>query len=277
MRYLGLLLCRIEANILTGEKTMIILKSFATPIIWVLTFLALGLILSKSDRRKILSRIGWWAVLVGTLMLLVFSLWPVAHMLVYSLEYRHSSPSSEVVETLNVIVVLGAASYPSGGLRAEAELSGIGYSRLYKGVSMFRRSGASVLALCGCGLGGDTESDAEVMKTVAINLGIPEDRILIETKSRTTMENAIRLAELLPRGQIWRIGLVTSATHMLRAEKVFSRQFPEHVIVPIPTNYRYDQAAWSAKHAIPSVRAIEQSTVALHEWVGILWYSLRYW
>lgn len=113
------------------------------------------------------------------------------------------------------------------------------------------------------------------MKAAAVYMGVPSEDILTETQSNNTMENAVRLAELLPPGDKRCIGLVTSATHMLRAEKVFRKQFPEYTIVPVPTNYMYYKTVWSANQTIPSAGAFEQSTIAIHEWIGILWYSLR--
>jgi len=214
-------------------------------------------------------------MLLGVLLLLSLSLRPIANILVYSLECQYPPASSEILKTLDTVVVLGAGSNPSGGLRTEAELGGTNYSRLYNGVKVFKQSNANLLGLCG-GKIGNLESDADVMKAVAVYMGVPSEDILTETQSNNTMENAVRLAALLPAGKKKCIGLVTSATHMLRAEKVFRKQFPEYKIVPVPTNYMYDKTIWSVNQAIPSAGAFEQSTTAIHEWIGILWYSIRY-
>jgi len=254
---------------------MPLVKSLATPIVWVMALLILGLVLTRHLRKERRFRIGWFVMLLGVLLLLSLSLRPIANILVYSLECQYNPASSEILKTLDTIVVLGAGSYPSGGLRTEAELSGTTYSRLYNGVKAFKQSDANLLGLCG-GPIGDPKSDAEVMKAVAVYMGVPSDNILTETQSNNTMENAVRLAALIPAGEKRCIGLVTSATHMLRAEKVFRNQFPDHTIVPVPTNYMYDKTVWSVKTAIPSVGALEQSTIAIHEWIGILWYSIRY-
>jgi len=173
-------------------------------------------------------------------------------------------------------ILWNANTTPLHLLRTEAELSGITYSRLYNGVKVFKQSNANLLGLCGGRSIGDPESDAEVMKSVAVYMGVPSEDILTETQSNNTMENAVRLAALLPVREKRCIGIVTSATHMLRAEKVFSKQLPEHTIVPVPTNYLYNKTVWSANQAIPSTGAFVQSTIAIHEWIGILWYSLRY-
>jgi uncharacterized SAM-binding protein YcdF (DUF218 family) len=253
---------------------MPLVKSLATPIVWVLALLILGLVLTRHLRKERRFRIGWFVMLLGVLLLLSLSLRPIANILVYSLECQYNPASSEILKTLDTIVVLSAGSHPSGGLRTEAELNGTTYSRLYNGVKAFKQSNANLLGLCGGRSMGDPESDAEVMKTVAVYMGVPSEEILTETQSHNTMGNAVRLAALLPAGEKKCIGLVTSATHMLRAEKMFRKQFPEYTIVPVPTNYMYHKTVWSIKSAIPSVGALEQSTIALHEWIGILWYSL---
>ena len=255
---------------------MPLVKSLATPIVWVMALLILGLVLTRHLRKERRFRIGWFVMLLGVLLLLSLSLRPIANILVYSLECQYRPASSEILKTLDTVVVLGAGSYPSGGLRTEAELSGATYSRLYNGVKAFKQSDANLLALCGGSIG-DPECDAEVMKAVAVYMGVPSDNILTETQSNNTMENAVRLAALLPAGKRKCIGFVTSATHMLRAEKVFRKQFPEYKIVPVPTNYMYDKTVWSINQAIPSAGAFEQGTIAIHEWIGILWYSIRYW
>jgi uncharacterized SAM-binding protein YcdF (DUF218 family) len=114
------------------------------------------------------------------------------------------------------------------------------------------------------------------MKVLAVYMGVVESKILVETQSQNTMENATRLAELLGEGRGRRIGLVTSATHMRRSERVFRKSFPQDVIVPVPANYTYDPFVRFRDYIIPSAWALLKSTTALHEWIGIFWYSLRY-
>jgi len=250
-------------------------KSLATPVVWVLILLVMGLALARWKRRKAHPGIAWWAVFTGTLVLLVFSLRPVSDLLTYSLESKYTPASTEVLRSLDVLVILGGGLYSSGGLRTEADLAGPTYSRAYHGIRLFKESGAGLLALCGGGSGRHPDSEAETMKAMAMQMSIPEDRILTEMRSLNTRQNAAFLAELLPKGTGRKIGLVTSATHMLRSQRVFRRQFPGDVIVAVPVNYTYDPMVWAPGTFIPSVTALQESTIALHEWFGILWYSLR--
>ncbi len=114
------------------------------------------------------------------------------------------------------------------------------------------------------------------MKALALELGVPESRIIIETKSRNTMENAVNLAKMLSSTQARRIGLVTSALHMPRSVKVFQEEFPNDTIVPVPVNYLYSPD-WSNPRAyMPSADTLAKSHYALHEWIGMVWYIIRY-
>lgn len=255
---------------------MLVLESLATPVVWVLAFLTLGLIMSRWRRRQTSSRASWWAVLVGTLGLLGLSVRPCANLLTYSLEHRYSHPSPDVLRSLDIVVVLGAGTYSPWRFRTEAELNGPSYSRWYNGVLAFNSSDADLLVFCGGSSREEGKGEAEVMKAMAVYMGVPGDRILAETQSRNTMQNAACLAKLLPARRARRIGLVTSATHMWRAEKVFRKQFPDDTIIPVPVNYTCGPLLCGWKTFIPSVRALEKSTVALHEWIGILWYWVRY-
>ncbi len=255
---------------------MYLLKSLATPVAWALLLTAAGLILTRFSRGRRLFKIGWWSLLAGMVTLLAFSLDPVANLLTYSLEHRWQSPSPEVLETLDVVVVLSGGAYPSGNLRREPELAREAYPRLYRGVEYFRSSSARVIAFCGGPPRPGAESEAETMRMMAVALGVPVERTVVEPNSHNTMTNAARLAGILPPGEGRRIGLVTSATHMLRSKWVFERVFPGDTIVPMPVHFTYDPAGWTTEKITPTVVHLQESTTALHEWLGILWYAVRY-
>ena len=255
---------------------MDLLKSLATPVGWVLLLMAAGLILTRFSRSRRLLKVGWCSVLAGALVLLIFSLDPMANLLTYSLERRYQAVSPETLKTLDVIVVLGGGTYPSGGLRREPELSRNAYPRLYRGVEYFRNSSATVIAFCGGPSRPGAENEADVMQAMAIAMGVPKERTVVEPHSLNTMTNAAGLAEVLPAGEGRRIGVVTAAAHMMRSKWVFERVFPRDTIVPLPVYFTYDLAPWTTAKITPKVGNLEKSTVALHEWIGILWYAVRY-
>jgi uncharacterized SAM-binding protein YcdF (DUF218 family) len=260
---------------------MIVLKSFAAPVVWVLVLLVLGLVLTRKSRRRdpkpcASLRLGRFLLLVGVVLLVALSCKPVANGLTYALESTYRPPPPEALNGLDIVVVLGGGLYPSGGLRQEAELGSYTYPRFYHGVRVFRDHHAGLLAFCGGPPREGTESEAQIMKAMAVHLGVPEDKILAETTSRTTFENVANLARLLPAGQGRRLGLVTSAVHMWRSYRALAGQLPHDTIVPIPVYYTYDPTGWRPDSFVLSAGNLEQSTMALHEWVGLLWYALRH-
>jgi uncharacterized SAM-binding protein YcdF (DUF218 family) len=246
-----------------------LLKSLATPIVWILVFMALGLILIIQPAKKLRFKLGRCLLFLGICILFLLSIEPVSNLLIYYLEYRYKQPSEEILSDLDMVVILGGGANISGGFREVAEASGPTYARLFNGVRVYKRSGARTLALCG-------GYESEVMKELALELGIQECKIITETRSGTTMENAAELAKLLPLTKKRRIGLVTSALHMLRSERTFKKQFPDATIVPIPVNYIYSPYWYDAEDFIPSASTLSKSNSAIHEWVGIVYYLIRY-
>jgi len=252
------------------------LKSISTPIIWVLVFLILGLVFTKKRRSKPGSKGGWYFAFSGTIILLFLSIPFVSNLLVYSLEFQYQQPSKETLSNLDIVVILAGGAFPPGGLREHAEASGATYSRVFNGVEAFKQSSARVIVLSGLGRKATVISEAEVMKRLAIRLGVAEDRIVIEAKSHNTMEQAHEVAALLASEKNQQIGIVTSAIHMLRAEKVFKKKCSADTIVAIPVNYTCQQPALELTSIIPTSGAFGKSTCAIHEWIGLLWYNLAY-
>src|SRR5690606_36369683 len=82
----------------------------------------------------------------------------------------------------------------------------------------------------------DGEGDAEAAPRLLVALGVEEDRLELEGRSRDTFENASFSKQIAApqAGETWL--LVTSAFHMPRAVGVFRKAgFP---IVPWPVDYK---------------------------------------
>ena len=247
---------------------LVLLKSLATPVVWVLALMAFGLIFIIRPTKKLRFKLGKCALFLGICILFLLSIEPVSNLLIYCLECQYELPSEEVLSDLDMVVILGGGMNISGGLRERAEARGFTYARVFNGVRVFKQSGARKLALCG--------GSAGVMKELALELGVQESTIITEARSRTTMENATELVKLLPPAEQRQIGLVTSALHMLRSEKTFKKQYPNDIIVPVPVNYIYSPEWYYLKYWIPSATSLLNSNYAIHEWIGIVYYSIRY-
>jgi len=248
----------------------------ATPIVWVLGLIVLGLIFGLRQQRKRLYFLGRILIIVAGLILYLFSIPAISDRLLYSLENQYRQPDVDVLSSLDIVVVLGAGYHPSGVFRESADPSGMAYARVFGGVKAFKNSGAGAIAFCEGWRDDARESGAEVMKAFAIELGVQDDKIITEDKSQNTMTNATELKRLLAPKEHRHIGLATSALHMPRAEQVLRQVFASDTIVPIPVGYLYTPKTRYLDSIIPSARALQTSTEALHEWIGMLWYTIRY-
>ena len=249
---------------------------FSTFFPWILIALFLGLTLTKNVRKNgFKEKGGWYLSFIAALTLAFFSVQPVSNLLVYSLEHRYRLPSKEALANLDVLVILAGGVRHCDVLPGGTELEGATYSRLFSGVYIFKECDAKLLVLQGTSRL-DMESDAVVMANLAEQLGVSRDRIIVETNSRNTFEHAVELRKITPVSKKIRIGIVTSAIHMRRSEMVFKWKFPEGIIVPIPVDRRYSTLKYDFENFIPSLDALSASSDAIHEYVGMVWYSILF-
>ncbi|MCB0418938.1 MAG: YdcF family protein, partial [Bdellovibrionales bacterium] len=71
------------------------------------------------------------------------------------------------------------------------------------------------------------------------------ERIVTESRSRTTIENAEEAAPILKEKQITRIILVTSDYHMPRAKKIFQKTIPEMELYEYPVASDFSELHFS--------------------------------
>jgi uncharacterized SAM-binding protein YcdF (DUF218 family) len=154
---------------------------------------------------------------------------------------EESMYSPEVINTLfDVVVVLGGnvrktrsgkwvtTSYKEGReksigaharTKAAAELYKQGKAR------KFIVSTGQTVTLPGKNISDpNTPTEASVMKGEMVRYGIPEEGIILEEKSDSTLTNAIETAKIIREMDFKRIGLLTSFWHLERAMLMFEAQ-----------------------------------------------------
>ncbi|MBI3814272.1 MAG: YdcF family protein [Nitrospinae bacterium] len=244
--------------------------------VWILFLLAAGILITRDLRRQSRIKIGWYFLIIGTAVLFLLSINPVSDFLVYYLESQYKPPSVEVLSRADIIVILNGGVSPSGGFRKNPEPSGATYSRVFNGVETFKQSKAKALVMSGANGINGSEGDIEVMKNLAVALGIQADKIIVESMSRHTLEHAIELAKIFPPENGMRIGIVTSALHIPRAVQAFRKKYPKDSIIPVPVGYTYYPHRYGIDSLIPSTYVLSQSSYAIHELIGMVLYSLWY-
>lgn len=104
-------------------------------------------------------------------------------------------------------------------------ISGDTGPRVRAAVSLWMDGYAEVLVFAGGSLDPTSPSSGEIMKRQAVALGVPESAIIVEPESKTTDENAVRVALVMRDNGLGSAILVTSAFHQRRASMHFAREF----------------------------------------------------
>ena len=118
-------------------------------------------------------------------------------------------------------------------------------------------------------------SGAFIAKRFLIDLGVKEGQIVIEDKSRDTFENAKYTREIFLRNGYKNPILVTSASHLKRSLLAFRKVGFD--IMPYPTNFRSMRIRnYHLYSYLPHSSSLMTTSIALHEYLGILFYNLAY-
>lgn len=112
--------------------------------------------------------------------------------------------------------------------------------------------------------------EAEIMRDLALSLGVPVSSILLETAPANTYEDVLRVRDTL-RARAWRrILLVSSPYHMRRALLVWAKQAVEVEVIPTPV-------AQSQFYAHGRGASLEQVQGIVREYLAIAYYFQKGW
>lgn len=232
--------------------------------------LALVLLLAAGilvHRRR--PRLAMSLILLSTVALYTLSTPWVGGLLLKTLEV--SAPvDAAALARVDALVVLG------GGRRIDAAeyggdtLNATSLARLRYAARLHRRHGLPIVAVGGKPDGGSIGEGRLMERILRDEYGLPT--LGVDEASRTTWENARLAAPLLERAGIRRIALVTHAWHLRRAVPLFEAQG----FAVVPAGVEFSSARVDTVFdLLPSPAGLRDSTFALHEWLGILWYKLR--
>jgi uncharacterized SAM-binding protein YcdF (DUF218 family) len=245
-----------------------LLNVLTQPLAWVVALLLLGLLLQRHWRRAGLGLL-WTALFV----LLLQGWEPLPDAVLRQLEAQHPAPVQLDLSQYAGVIVLGGSTESSyvweghdqPALNSAAE-------RLTAALPLLRREPRLLLLYTG-GEGewlADGPSEAERARRFYAQQGVPSERLLLESRSRNTHENALFSATLpgVDRTRPWL--LITSAWHMPRALGTF-KQVGWNV-TPWPPDYRTGLATPWHQYSLSQGAAKWQ--LALHELVGWAAYRL---
>ena len=183
----------------------------------------------------------------------------------------------EMAPAADAIVLLGGSTRPIRRDMVYPDLTDSA-DRIWHAARLYHAGKAPLIIVSSGNVSGSLKrpSRASAMRTLLNALGVPDDAIVIEERSRNTRQNAVFTERIAADRGIGRVLLVTSYWHLRRAEAVFRRVGLE--VVPVATDYKGKQGnkffAWDL---LPHIGRLSFNSVLFREHLGYLVYRLRGW
>uniref|UniRef100_UPI0040578A28 ElyC/SanA/YdcF family protein n=1 Tax=Candidatus Electronema sp. TaxID=2698783 RepID=UPI0040578A28 len=170
-------------------------------------------------------------------------------------------------QQIKFVVVLGSGHVSDPTVPETGQLGTASLYRLFEGIRLHRELPESWLVVSGGASQEDPLANAAVVGRTAQQLGVDGGRLVIEDRSRDTVEEAHLLAPLLKDAPFI---LVTSAAHMGRAMKIFQAEGLRPLAAPTDFILK-DRQRLSSASLLPSSFNLGLSEQVVYEWLGSAW------
>ncbi len=184
--------------------------------------------------------------------------------------------TTEQVAGMNTVVAITTGSwvYKARGLEVD-EMGKFTSFNALETARVYRLMGSPTVIVSGGMVvdGVQRSAESDVMADGLVRLGVPRDRLLLETRSHNTREQAANTAELLRKRGTKRFVLVTGSEHMPRTLAVFRAQGLDPL--PSPSSPRTTTPPGLLYRLRPTLGAFLQSDRACYEYFAIAYYWTR--
>jgi uncharacterized SAM-binding protein YcdF (DUF218 family) len=245
-----------------------VLWFFATPSNLLLTLVILGCALLLWGRMR---RTGAIVTTISILAIILSGLSPLSNWVLLPLEERFPAHHDDEPAATGIVVLGGSVEADTSFAHDQLVVNDAAERVIIMADLARRHPQAKVVFTGGSGaLLNDEPAEAAAVERFLPALGLPRDRVVFETQSRSTFENAVytrRLFEPLI-GERWI--LVTSAFHMPRAVGCFRNA--GFIVVPYPVDFR-TRARKDILRPFNSISdGLRRLDVAGKEWAGLIAY-----
>jgi uncharacterized SAM-binding protein YcdF (DUF218 family) len=206
-------------------------------------------------------RLAGYAIAFAAMGYLLLGSGLVAFWLMGHLEYEYP-PGQDVQGSAvpDTMVVLTGYARADDRIPITGHVNSSSGFRLLEAARIFARTRRMTVIISG------NDEVPVIMGNLLVELGVPRANIVTEQESNNTYESAVHLRERLAGKRFY---LVTSAGHMPRAMRVFLKQGLQPN--PAPTDY-LSSASLRDSNVVPSGQHLAISDLAIHEYLGLLWY-----
>lgn len=244
-----------------------ILGFFTVPSNAVAALCALGVLLFATRFRKAGSRV----LILGVVLLLVVGFSPLGHLLLLPLSERFPAWSAAGRPPDGIIVLGGSIDPERSQARGSLEMDASA-ERIVTMLQLARRYPAARIVFSGgsANLIETPVPEAPIAGDLLEDFGTARSRIVLESDSRTTAENATFTRKLVsPKpGERWL--LVTSAFHMPRSIGAFRKAGFD--VEAYPVDWRSRGWTDGLTPFTTLAAGLARTDVAVHEWVGLIAY-----
>lgn len=228
-----------------------------------------GLVLRWRARRPLVRGAATALAASGALLSVTLSLPLVSFLLLDGLQsFPSLDPAADSIDADVIVVLAGDVDCdpPEYGSDQPGALSQL---RCRYGAHLSRRTGLP-LVITGGVLRPDRRPASHVLRDyVEDELGVTV--AWTEDDAKTTRGNARGVARLMNQRGYTRAAVVTNAWHMPRSVEAFEREGVD--VLPAPTG-AHPAPSQIIRGLIPRARSMRDSSWALHEYVGMLWYRI---
>ncbi|MCX3266051.1 YdcF family protein [Pedobacter agri] len=227
------------------------------PIIWIFVTLVFAFFTKNQQRRKNL-------FIFGIILLFVFS-----NRFLVGKVYNIYEATYPPKKQYDIGILLGGFSKSTKGGQLAANERG---DRLIQTIYLYKTGVIKKILISG-GSGkliGSESIEADLTSTYLHNIGIPDSAVLIENRSKNTIENAKYSVEIANRnGQNASVLVITSAWHIPRSRMIFNKAFNRELDY-YPTDFIGKDSYDISDFYMPDAGTLSYWQYILKEWVGLV-------
>jgi len=235
--------------------------------VWIFGIMLWALLAKREARRKKILIYG------------ILAMYVLANDFAVNMAYKIWEPEpvaiNDLTQTYDLGIVLGGFTDIVQKPRDRVYVSQAADRALHAGLLYKKGKIKKILVSGGSGIIDFVETtEADNIKQLLVDYGVKASDIIVENKSKNTLENARNSRKIIekqmPNGSLL---LFTSAFHCPRAKGCFQK---ENMTVDLfPVDFRYAKPATSIDKLIfPTESAFYKSGLLIHEWVGFVVYKL---
>lgn len=212
------------------------LAALLTPLPVLFVLFCSGILLVFNEEK---ANLGKGFLTIGVIIFLLCSMPFISKMLINPIEEKYKPNSNLYTQLrsdinnsgrpLKWIVVLAGGITNDENLPLTSKLSYATLSRIVEGIRLYKKFPGSKLLFSGGSPNDGKDKESDIMKELAIELGIDKTDITTENKSLETSEQVIEIRKIVKKDNFV---LVTSANHMPRAVAMFNKKGLQPYLMP---------------------------------------------